>query len=440
MSSPLFDPVFGSTAASAALTDTAWIRAILDVEVALAYACAAAGLIPAGDAAEIERAATDLNVDATALGRGAKAGGNPVIPLVDLLRREAAAPARSVHHGATSQDIMDTALMLLIRRAGRVVLADARRCVDAAADLARRHRGTLMVARTLGQQAVPTTFGAVAAGWAVSVHDAATALSDALGAAPVQMGGAAGTLAPLHPHGRAVAALLAERLELREPPMPWHTDRVPLARIATAFGILAGACSGPALTVTLLSATEVGEVTEDAPGGSSAMPHKRNPVAAITARAAASRVAGPVSTILSTMSHDHQRASGTWHAEWQTIAEIVRGTGGATARLAECLSGLQVHADVMRRNLDITGGAILAERVTAALADHTDDARAIVTAACASGRRLDEEPRILDHLSSDTVRTLTDPARYIGHASDHVDAALAHIAGATDANSTERNS
>ncbi|WP_328814213.1 lyase family protein [Rhodococcus sp. NBC_00297] len=429
MSSPLFDPVFGSSAVSTALSDTAWVRALLDVEVALGYACASAGLIPGGDAEEIERAATYLaeECNIVALGHEAASGGNPVIPLVEWLRRTATVAPRSVHHGATSQDVMDTALMLLLRRAGDSVLSDARRCVDAAADLARRHRDTTMVARTLGQQAAPTTFGAVAAGWAVSMYDAATLLSSALESAVIQIGGAAGTLAALHPEGRTVSTALAARLGLREPPVPWHTDRVPLARIATAFGVMAGACSGPALTITLLSTTEVGEVAESAPGGSSAMPHKRNPVAAITARAAASRVPGAVATILSTMSHDHQRASGLWHAEWLTAVDVVRGTGGATARLAESLTGLRVHADVMRRNLGITGGAIFAERVTAALAQHVDDARTIVTEACMSGRRLDDDPRILDHLGRDVVLTLLDPDHYTGHAGDLVDSALAHV-------------
>ncbi|MBY6708631.1 3-carboxy-cis,cis-muconate cycloisomerase [Rhodococcus sp. BP-241] len=429
MSSPLFDPVFGSSAASAALSDASWIRALLDVEVALAHSCADVGLVPALDAAEIDRAAQQLamSLDPAALGHEAAAGGNPVIALVEKLRSAADVPPRSVHLGATSQDIMDSALMLLMRRAGDVVLGDARRCVDAAEGLARRHRDTPMVARTLGQQAVPTTFGAVAAGWAVSVHDASIALSGTLDAAPVQLGGAAGTLASLHPHGPAVSADLARRLGLRASHGPWHTDRVPLARIATAFGVLAGAVSGPALTIVLLSATEVGEVSENSPGGSSAMPHKRNPVAAITARAAASRVPGSVATILSAMSHDHQRASGAWHAEWLTTTDIVRGTGGAAARLADCLTGLRVHTDVMRRNLDITGGAILAERVTAALADHTDDARVIVTSACVDGRPLDEDPAVLEHLSADTVRTLTDPEQYTGHAADIVDSALDHI-------------
>lgn len=384
---------------------------------------------PGGDAEEIERAATYLaeECNIVALGHEAASGGNPVIPLVEWLRRTATVAPRSVHHGATSQDVMDTALMLLLRRAGDSVLSDARRCVDAAADLARRHRDTTMVARTLGQQAAPTTFGAVAAGWAVSMYDAATLLSSALESAVIQIGGAAGTLAALHPEGRTVSTALAARLGLREPPVPWHTDRVPLARIATAFGVMAGACSGPALTITLLSTTEVGEVAESAPGGSSAMPHKRNPVAAITARAAASRVPGAVATILSTMSHDHQRASGLWHAEWLTAVDVVRGTGGATARLAESLTGLRVHADVMRRNLGITGGAIFAERVTAALAQHVDDARTIVTEACMSGRRLDDDPRILDHLGRDVVLTLLDPDHYTGHAGDLVDSALAHV-------------
>ncbi|MGB7361661.1 MAG: 3-carboxy-cis,cis-muconate cycloisomerase, partial [Rhodococcus sp. (in: high G+C Gram-positive bacteria)] len=366
MTSPLFDPIFGASAVSAEASDGAWLQALLDVEVALAYACADAGVIPGAHAADIDRAARALEIDIAELGAAASAGGNPVIPLVKALRAAADVPAGSVHRGATSQDIMDTALVLVLRRACAVVLSDAARCITASADLARRHRSTPMAARTLGQQALPTTFGAVTAGWAISIHDAASALSDVLTTMPVQFGGAAGTLAALHPDGPSVSAALAHRLELVDPPAPWHTNRVPLTRVATALGVLAGAASGPALTITLLSATETAEVSEAAPGGSSAMPHKQNPVAAITARAAAARVPGAVSTVLAAMAHDHQRATGAWHTEWQTVTEILRGTGGALSRLADSLEGLHVHPETMRRNLDIIGDALLAERVTTA--------------------------------------------------------------------------
>ncbi|BAH49300.1 3-carboxy-cis,cis-muconate cycloisomerase [Rhodococcus opacus] len=427
----LFDPTFGAGELSALLSDRAWVTAMVEVEGALARAEAKCGVIPAASADAISsvfaRIVTENSVDIGALGDAAAAGGNPVIPLVKLLRGEVAdagVPGSHVHKGATSQDILDTALMLLCRRSGAHVLASLDEAVLCAEALSRAQRGTPIAGRTLGQQALPTTFGVLAAGWMTALHRASRALFDALDGLPVQLGGAAGTSAALYPHGLDVADVLADELGLARQDVPWHTDRTRIALLASALGTAAGAVSKIATDLVFLSSTEVGEVSEGSPGGSSAMPHKRNPVAAIAARAAARRTPGLVATILGSMDHEQQRAAGAWHAEWETLTDLLRFTGGAVARIADSLGGLNVHPDAMARNLDITGGLLLAERVTGALAAHTDAARDLVTAACRSGHPLDEDPGLLEYLPADEIRALLDPAGYLGHAHDIVDRAL----------------
>nr|WP_239028875.1 3-carboxy-cis,cis-muconate cycloisomerase [Pseudonocardia acidicola] len=346
--------MYGGDRVAARLDDTAWVRALLAVEAALSRAAAAHGVVGDEQAARIEQAAAGLKIDPAELGRAAVEGGNPVIPLVRLLRAAAGEAGTSVHPGATSQDIMDTGLVLLVRSATEVVLDDLRGAADAAAALAAAHRDTPMIARTLGQQALPTTFGAVAAGWCAGLDRARGRLAEVTAALPVQFGGAAGTLAALHPHGFAVADGVADLLGLARQDVPWHTERTRIGELAAALGIAAGACAKPATDVVLLAATELGEVSESAPGDSSSMPHKRNPIAAITARAAARRAPGLVATLLAAMDHEHQRAAGAWHAEWETLTDLLRATGGAAARLRVSLAGLQVHPDAMAADLALT--------------------------------------------------------------------------------------
>lgn len=419
----LFDPVFGAADLAPLLSDRAWLTALLDVEVAITRTAERFGRATAEDVDAVVSAAGELarDTDPAELGRHSAEGGNPVIPLVKLLREHSNA---AVHVGATSQDVLDTALMVLCRNAGRLVLAHLGESGDAAAHLARKHRDTPMVARTLGQQAAPTTFGALAATWLTALDDATDEIDRALDALPAQYGGAAGTLAAVHPDGLGFAETLADLLGLARPAVPWHTVRTPVTRLAAALGVAAGAVSKVATDIVLMAATEVGEVGEDAPGGSSAMPHKRNPVAAITARAAARRAPGLVATVLSSADHEFARAAGAWHAEWETLTDLLRLTGGAAHQLSVSLRGLHVHPEALTRNLEVTGGAILAEKITTALAEHTDDARDIVTAAARAGTRLDRDPAITDVLGADRVRELLDPTRYLGHVGDIVDRAL----------------
>ncbi len=429
----LFDPTFGAGELSTLLSDQAWVTAMVEVEAALARAEGKCGVIPTTSADTISSLFGQLvaagTIDVGDLGEAAAAGGNPVIPLVKLLRTELAAadpavPGGHVHKGATSQDILDTALVLLARRAGAHVLALLDEALVCAEALARAQRTTPIAGRTLGQQALPTTFGVLAAGWMTALHRASRNLDDALTDLPVQLGGAAGTSAALYPHGLEVADALADELGLPRQDVPWHTDRTRIAILASALGTAAGAVSKIATDIVFLSATEIGEVSEGTPGGSSAMPHKRNPVAAIAARAGARRVPGLVATVLASMDHEQQRAAGAWHAEWETLTDLLRLTGGAVARIADCLGDLEVHPDAMARNLDLTGGLLLAERVTGALSTRTHNARDLVTAACRTGRPLDEDPALLEHLEAHEIRALLDPAGYLGHAYDIVDRAL----------------
>ncbi|QJY47602.1 3-carboxy-cis,cis-muconate cycloisomerase [Pseudonocardia broussonetiae] len=361
----LFDPLFGGDRVAARLDDAAWVAALVAVEVALAQAAAAHGVIPAEHAEAI--AAVDLDVDPAALGAAAVEGGNPVIPLVRALRA-AVGPevGPSVHPGATSQDVMDTAAVLLTGWAGEVLLDDLRGAADAAARLAAAHRGTPTMARTLGQQALPTTFGLVAAGWCTGLDRARTRLAAVLSGLPAQLGGPAGTLDRLP---LPVAADLAARLGLADPGVPWHTERTRIGELAGALGVAGGACAKPATDVVLLAGTELGEVSEAAPGDSSSMPHKRNPIAAVTARASARRAPGLVAVLLAAMDGEHQRAAGAWHSEWETLADLLRATGGAASRLRTSLEGLTVHPERMAASVpDGAGTGRAGELVDAALA------------------------------------------------------------------------
>ena len=332
-----------------------------------------------------------------------------------------------MHKGATSQDILDTALMLLCRRSGAHILASLDEAVLCAEALARAQRDTPIVGRTLGQQALPTTFGVLAAGWMTALHRASRALFDALDGLPVQLGGAAGTSAALYPHGLDVADVLADELGLARQDVPWHTDRTRIALLASALGTAAGAVSKIATDIVFLSSTEVGEVSEGSPGGSSAMPHKHNPVAAITARAAARRTPGLVATILSSMDHEFAARRGCLARRvGNAHRPAAPGRRSGRTSCASSLGGLHVHADAMARNLDITGG--LHPRRTS----HRSPVRAhrlardIVTAAAASGLPLDA--RSGDHSSTcppTNCATCSTPPNYLGHAADLVDRALA---------------
>ena len=440
----LLGPLSGGSGADAEVSDRAVLQAMLDAERALAAASAKAGIVPDQAAAAIAGACQADGFDPDDLGRRALGAGNPVVPLVrDLTERVAGAAgpeaARWVHSGATSQDILDTAASLVAFRALGPILDDLEGAARAAADLADRHRATVMAGRTLGQQALPTTFGLKAAGWLVALDEAAAELERVRRTRlAAQLGGAAGTLAPLGPAGVEVAAEYARVLGLCEPTLPWHTNRVRVAELAGALGAAAGVMGKLALDVTLLAQSEIGEVAEaaaDGRGGSSTLPHKRNPVGAVLVRAATARVPGLVATLLAAMAQEQERATGAWHAEWEPQAELLRLAGGAAARTRELLEGLEVHPDRMRANLEATGGLLLTERVAGALADPlgrpaADDlVRRLAGEAAGGGRPLRDvllaDQAVRAHLDEVGIDRLLDPAGYLGSASRLIDRALA---------------
>jgi 3-carboxy-cis,cis-muconate cycloisomerase len=352
----LFDAISRRGPVPELVGDAAYLQAMLDTEAALARAEARVGLVPTDLAAAITDACDGKRFDITELGLAAAASGNPVVPLVEQLRQavgDRAAPF--VHGGATSQDIIDTATMLMAREALTALLGIIDTAGDAAARLATEHRTTVMAGRTLLQQALPTTFGAKAAAWLSGLDDAAHVLASVRDRRmSVQLGGGAGTLAALHPHGPEVVRLLAEELRLAVPEAPWHTNRFRITVLASALGVTAAALAKPARDVTLLAQTEIGEVREGVPGrgGSSAMAHKRNPIAAITTLASTAPAPGLVATILTAAAgHEHERAAGGWHAEWHPLRELFIAVGSAAAWLADCLTHLEVDPDRMRANI-----------------------------------------------------------------------------------------
>ncbi len=425
--------------------DQEWLQAMLDAEAALARALESAGQAPPGSGAAVTAAARAADFDPGEIGRQAALTGNPVPALVRALSARVEPGARAaVHTGATSQDIIDTATMLLARQALRATEADLAAAAGAAAGLAREHAATVMAGRTLLQQAVPVTFGLVAAGWLTAIDEARERLAEVrTGRLAAQFGGAAGTLASLGEAGPAVAAAFAAEVGLAQPVLPWHTNRLRLVELAAA---LAGACAATgkvARDVTLLAQSEVAEVAEgDAggqAGGSSAMPHKRNPVAAVLVLGSTRRAPHLLASLTAAAEHEHQRAAGAWHAEWEPLADLLRLTGSAAAWSASMLSGLRVDPARMRANLDAARGLPLAEHVTAVLAPalgrlaaHDLIARASRVAS-GTGRELGEvllssaefaEPIAAAGISPDQVRQALEPEAYLGAAGAFVTAAL----------------
>jgi 3-carboxy-cis,cis-muconate cycloisomerase len=419
--SELFGGVLERGAVSEAVSDRAWLQAMLDFEAALARAAQPA---PVADA--IAGACRAERFDVEELGAAAAGTGNPAAPLVRALADAVGEPAGPyVHRGATSQDAIDTAAMLVAKRALEPLLGDLRGAADAAARLAAEHRDTPIAGRTLLQQAVPTTFGLKAAGWTVALDSSCERLEGVELA--VQLGGAAGTLSAFD-DGLAVVARVAAELALAEPVLPWHTDRTRIGALAGALAGTCGAIAKVARDLTLLAQTEVGEATDAASGrgGSSAMPHKRNPIPAVAAAACAAQAPGLQAVLSAAMAHEHERAAGAWHAEWAPLRELLVATGSAAAWLRDALENLRVDPARMRANLDLTGGLLLAERVAAAL--DLPNARQLVEEAAAGERPFAEalaaRPEIAERLG-DRLPELLDPATYLGSAPELVDRALA---------------
>ncbi|MFE4963612.1 3-carboxy-cis,cis-muconate cycloisomerase [Streptomyces sp. NPDC056660] len=431
----LLGPGWSGSAAASATGDGAWLRALLDAEAALTRAQAALGLAPAEAAAAVTEAADPDRFDVGALAERARAGGNPVIPLVaDLTKAVGAEYGPYVHRGATSQDIMDTATMLVAARTLDLVLADLGRTEQALARTAAAHRDTPMPGRTLTQHAVPTTFGLKAAGWRSLVLDARDRTERVRESLPVQLGGAAGTLAAFGAYGaehvEELPTAYARELALTEPLLPWHTLRTPVADLAGCLAFTAGALGKVAVDVLTLSRTEIGELSEGSGGGSSAMPHKANPVRSTLVVAAARRAPQLAAVLYGSLVAEDERPAGAWHAEWEPVRDLLRAVGGAARDAAELAEGLRVHPEVMRRNLDLTRGLIVSERLSAGLAPVLGRSRAkeLLTELA---RRTGTERRTLRELLAEEselkdidLDDLTDPARYTGSAGALTDRAL----------------
>ncbi|MEU6373016.1 3-carboxy-cis,cis-muconate cycloisomerase [Streptomyces sp. NPDC046909] len=431
----LLAPGWAGSPAASATGDAAYLRALLDAEAALTRAQAALGLAPEEAATAVTAAARAGEFDARDLAVRARAGGNPVIPLVaDLTKAVGAEYGPYVHRGATSQDIMDTATVLVAVRTLDLVRADLGRTEAALARLAAAHRDTAMPGRTLTQHAVPTTFGLKAAGWRSLVLDARDRVTAVRNSLPAQLGGAAGTLAAFTAYGAtdptALPAAYARELGLKAPELPWHTLRTPIADLAGCLAFAAGALGKLATDVLTLARTEIAEVAEGSGGGSSAMPHKANPVRSTLIAAAARRAPQLAATLYGSLAAEDERPAGAWHAEWEPLRDLLRLVGGAAHDAAELTEGLRVHADVMREHLDLTHGLIVSERLSAELAPVLGRARAkallteLAERTYAEGRGLGELMAEEPELKGVDLDALTDPARYTGAAATLTDRAL----------------
>ncbi|BBA96408.1 putative 3-carboxymuconate cycloisomerase [Actinacidiphila reveromycinica] len=424
----LLAPAWAGTPAEEATGDAAFLQAMLDAETALSRALGA----PEEVSARLRGAARAGRFDVRDLALRARAGGNPVIPLVADLRAGLDDEAAGwVHRGATSQDILDTTVMLVASRTRPLILADLDAAADHLAVLAAAHRDTAMPGRTLTQHAVPTTFGLKAAGWRSLVLDA----RDRLAALrlPAQLGGAAGTLAALGADPD-LPARYARAVGLDAPDLPWHVLRTPVADLGGALALTGGALAKIAADVLLLARTETAELSEGRGGASSAMPHKSNPVHATLAAAAARPLPALAATLFASMAAEDERPAGAWHAEWQALREALRLAGGAGHHTAAATAGLQVHADRMRADLDLTAGLISSERLLAALAPRLGAGPArdlLATAARHAGGTglpladvLAGRPELNGVLTADALRELLDPTGYLGAAPALTDRAL----------------
>jgi 3-carboxy-cis,cis-muconate cycloisomerase len=438
-SSMLLTPLISSAAMRTVLDDRARLQRMLDFIVALARAEAAVGIVPALASDQIANAAKAERYDVKALGEEAVAAGNIAIPLINALTAEVAkadpAAAGWVHWGSTSQDIIDTGLVLDLRAAIDALIADLNRAVEGFTTLAGRHRRTPIVGRTWLQHALPMPLGLKLAGYAAALGRARERLRRLRREALVlQFGGAVGTLAALNDKGLDVSERLAALLDLPLPEASWHSHHDRLAEVASAFAILTGTCGKIARDVSLLMQTDVAEAFEPAApgrGGSSTLPHKRNPTAAATALAAATIAPNLLATIVAAQVQEHERAVGGWQAEWQAFPALALVTSGALYAIVDLSQGLEVDSERMRVNLGATRGLIMAEAVAFALGNKIghQDAQKIVAEACrkavAAKRNLQdvlaENNQVTLSLSVGELAKLFEPMAYQGAAQTLID-------------------
>ncbi|EKG42170.1 3-carboxy-cis,cis-muconate cycloisomerase [Pseudomonas syringae] len=442
-SNQLFDAYFMQPEMREIFSDEGRVQGMLDFEAALARAQARIGLIPPEVVADIELSCDARLFDFDALAIAIGSAGNSAIPLVKALGKQIAARSaeaeRYVHMGATSQDVMDSGLVLQLRRAIVLLERDLTRLADAMAEQAQRHAGTPLAGRTWLQQATPVTLGMKIAGWLGAVTRHRQRLNEIKPRLLcLQFGGASGSLAALGDQAFSVAEALAGELQLALPEQPWHTQRDRLVEFAGLLGLIAGSLGKLGRDVSLLMQTEVGEVFEpSAPGkgGSSTMPHKRNPVGAAVMISTATRAPGLVATMLAAMPQEHERSLGLWHAEWETLPELCCLVSGSLQQALQVIPGLQVDAERMAINLQSTKGLVLAEAVSIALAQRIgrDAAHHLVEQCCRRAveqgahlrQVLGETPQVSEQFSSDELDRLLDPAHYLGQARHWVERAVA---------------
>jgi len=432
----LLDALFRYDALDKLFSNEARIQGMLDFEAALARAEAKSGIVPASLAHIIAGKCRTEHFGLSAIAKDAAFSGNLAIPLVkkltELVAHEDKDAARFVHWGATSQDAIDTGCILQVRGAIDLIDQDLGHLTGTLITLAETHRATPIVARTWMQQALPTTFGFIVAGWLDAIFRHRKRLAEIKPRVlTLQFGGAVGTLAALAGRGPDVAKALADDLRLSLPSIPWHTHRDRIGEIATTLGLFTGTLGKIARDISLHAQTEIAELAEpicEGRGGSSTMPHKRNPVTCAVVLAAAMRIPGLVNTLLSAMPQEEQRGLGGWHAEWETLPDIMRLSGGALHHLAEMLPDLEVDTQRMRHNLELTNGLIFAEAVTMALGERMGKmpAHLLVEAACNKAREqkrylkdiLREESGLRGHLTPADIESLFDVRNYLGSADE----------------------
>ena len=440
---------FWDEACAECLSDERLLGAMASFEAALARACSHAGLVPGDAAKTIAEVAARAQFDAASLARAARAAGALTIPFVKRLTEQVAAvspeAARYVHLGATSQDVIDTGVVLCLLPASARVLSLAKRLGDATAALARRHARTPMAARTLLQPAVPVPFGWKAAVWLSMIARSFTRFGTAAREACVlQFGGAGGTLSAYADKAGAVAQALAKELPLARSPITWHSARDAFARLGAEAAILAGVAGKIARDVSLLMQPEVGEVAEpsgEGRGGSSAMPHKRNPVSSLAALEAAQRAPALAATLLAELAPEHERGLGQWQSQWLTLRDLLASTAGALAALGDALEGLTVDEKAMRANLERSGGMVYSESISIALSAKLGKsaAHSLTEKLCATAARehkplketvrADAEARAA--LSGSNLDDLFDPERCVGDSQAMIERTLADWHAAT---------
>lgn len=446
-----YDELFTTPEMADIFSAAAHVRQMLRFEAALACAEADVGIIPR-EAADAIAAACQVELfDVAALSKEVGMAGTLAIPLVRTLTNQVGEEAGGfVHFGATSQDTIDTALVLQMREGLDALVKDLLGVCESCARLANHHRYTPMAGRTLLQHALPITFGLKAARWlALATRQVQALRAQRNRSLTLQFGGAAGTLAALGESGMSVAQLLAAKLQLPLPELPWHAERDRMATIASALGVTAGSMAKIASDVVLMTQTEVAEVSEASTpgkGGSSTMPQKRNPVDAMMALASARLATGIVPVILSAMANEHERAAGGWQTEWLAIPDLFRRTSSAVDRVRRLLSELRIDPDRMQQNLALDGGLLMAESLSIALVPNLgrQEAQQVVQAACrralTNGLTLSEaaleDPKILAVLSPEAIDRALDPSGYFGSADVMIDRALERYREAQSAQST----